>query len=190
MRDITASDLGRPEIRLRSDVSGDADCQSAKGAAAVARKLGSGSMTGPSIAGSVGHCTDGLPIWPGRGDVCRPRSSTAREVRSSACGRAPSCMFYRSGVETQPRRRPLIARIVRYTATRKRPAPRGLAGSSAVSSSSSRRFPVAVSRLPVIRCQVCQRTIACRSGQASAVLTEHLRDEHPDVLDASAHRPG
>jgi hypothetical protein len=59
-----------------------------------------------------------------------------------------------------------------------------------MSTSSSRRFPVTVTRLPVIRCQVCQRTIACRSGQASAVLTEHYRREHPDVLGAPANRPG
>jgi hypothetical protein len=49
------------------------------------------------------------------------------------------------------------------------------------------RFPVTVSRLPVIRCEVCQRTLACRDGAASAVLTEHYRREHPDVL-ADAQR--
>jgi len=48
------------------------------------------------------------------------------------------------------------------------------------------RFPVTVSRLPVSRCQVCQRTIASRTGQASAALTEHYRREHPDVLAAAA----
>jgi hypothetical protein len=50
------------------------------------------------------------------------------------------------------------------------------------------RFPVTVSRLPVIRCEVCQRTLACRDGAASAVLTEHYRREHPDVLNAAAQR--
>jgi hypothetical protein len=55
--------------------------------------------------------------------------------------------------------------------------------------SSSRRFPVTVTQLPVIRCQVCQRTIACRDGQASAVLTEHYRREHKDLLNAAASRP-
>ncbi|HTP17472.1 MAG TPA: hypothetical protein VMK13_16775 [Streptosporangiaceae bacterium] len=54
-----------------------------------------------------------------------------------------------------------------------------------MSSSRFPRFPVTVTRLPVIRCQVCQRGIPCRSGQASAVLTEHYRREHPDVLDAA-----
>ncbi len=48
------------------------------------------------------------------------------------------------------------------------------------------RFPVTVSRLPVIRCQVCQRTFACRDDAASAVLTQHYRREHPDVLAAAA----
>ncbi len=57
-----------------------------------------------------------------------------------------------------------------------------------MSNSKSRRFPVTVTRLPVIRCQVCQRTIACRPGEASAVLTEHYRREHPDALEAAAAR--
>jgi len=57
-----------------------------------------------------------------------------------------------------------------------------------MSTSGSYRFPVTVSRLPVIRCEVCKRTIACRSGQASAVLTEHYRREHPDVLAAASNR--
>ena len=48
------------------------------------------------------------------------------------------------------------------------------------------RFPVTVTRLPVSRCQVCQRTIASRTGQASAALTEHYRREHPGVLAAAA----
>jgi hypothetical protein len=57
-----------------------------------------------------------------------------------------------------------------------------------MSKSNPYRFPVTVSRLPVIRCQVCQRTIACRDGAASEVLTEHYRREHPDVLGAAAGR--
>jgi hypothetical protein len=52
------------------------------------------------------------------------------------------------------------------------------------------RFPVTVTQLPVIRCKVCQNTIACRPGQASAVLTEHYRRQHPDVLAAASQRPG
>ena len=57
-----------------------------------------------------------------------------------------------------------------------------------MSTSNSRRFPVTVSRLPVIRCQLCQRTMACRPGQASAVLTEHYRREHPGELAGQAAR--
>jgi hypothetical protein len=53
-----------------------------------------------------------------------------------------------------------------------------------------RQFPVTVTRLPVIRCQVCQRTIAYQPGQASTVLTEHYRREHPSLLDAPANRRG
>jgi hypothetical protein len=51
--------------------------------------------------------------------------------------------------------------------------------------SRSRQFPVTVTRLPVIRCQICQRTIAHQPGEASTVLTEHYRREHPSLLDAS-----
>ncbi|MGO9078558.1 MAG: hypothetical protein ACLQDY_05895 [Streptosporangiaceae bacterium] len=57
-----------------------------------------------------------------------------------------------------------------------------------MSKSSSYRFPVTVSRLPVVRCQVCQRTVACRDGDASAVLTEHYRRQHPEVLQAAKRR--
>jgi len=47
---------------------------------------------------------------------------------------------------------------------------------------SSRRFPVTVTQLPVVRCEICQRTVAHRPGQASEVLTEHYRREHPEAL--------
>ena len=57
-----------------------------------------------------------------------------------------------------------------------------------MSKSNPARFPVTVTRLPVSRCQVCQRTIASRTGQASAVLTEHYRREHPDILAAASDR--
>jgi len=41
---------------------------------------------------------------------------------------------------------------------------------------------VTVTRLPVTRCQICQRTIAYRPGEASAVLTEHYRRQDPEAL--------
>jgi hypothetical protein len=50
------------------------------------------------------------------------------------------------------------------------------------------RFPVTTTRLPVSRCQICQRTFAARTGQASAVLTEHYRREHPEILAAASDR--
>jgi hypothetical protein len=65
-----------------------------------------------------------------------------------------------------------------------------LASWKVMSRSNSRRFPVTVTQLPVIRCQVCLQTMACRPGQASAVLTEHYRRLHPDVLAAAADRRG
>jgi hypothetical protein len=46
----------------------------------------------------------------------------------------------------------------------------------------SRRFPVTVTHLPVMRCQICQRTVAYRPGKASEVLTEHYRRVHPEAL--------
>ena len=54
-----------------------------------------------------------------------------------------------------------------------------------MSSSTSSRFPVTVTRLPVTRCKICRRTMAYRPGQASAVLTEHYRRTHPEVLAPS-----
>jgi hypothetical protein len=58
-----------------------------------------------------------------------------------------------------------------------------------MSRSNSYRFPVTVTHLPVIRCQICGSSVACRPGQASAVLTEHYRRAHPDVLAAASERP-
>jgi hypothetical protein len=48
--------------------------------------------------------------------------------------------------------------------------------------SASGRFPVTVTRLPVVRCQICRRTVAHRPGSASAALTEHYRRAHADAL--------
>ena len=56
-----------------------------------------------------------------------------------------------------------------------------------MSSSTSSRYPVTVTRLPVTRCKICRRTMAYRPGQASAVLTEHYRRTHPEVLAPSPH---
>ena len=43
----------------------------------------------------------------------------------------------------------------------------GLASSDVMSNSRSRRFPVTVTHLPVPRCQICRRTVACRPGNLS-----------------------
>ena len=55
-----------------------------------------------------------------------------------------------------------------------------------MSKSPSRRFPVTVTQLPVTRCQICQRTVAYRSGSLSEVLTEHYRRAHPEALGLSS----
>ena len=57
-----------------------------------------------------------------------------------------------------------------------------LASWKVMSKSSSRRFPVTVSQLPVMRCQICHRTVAYQPGKASEVLTEHYRRTHPEML--------
>jgi hypothetical protein len=51
-----------------------------------------------------------------------------------------------------------------------------------MSKSSSRRFPVTVTHLPVTRCQICDRTVAYRPGKISEVLTEDYRRAHPESL--------
>ena len=51
-----------------------------------------------------------------------------------------------------------------------------------VSKSSSRRFPVTVTQLPVTRCEICQRTVAYRPGSLGEVLTGHYRRAHPEAL--------
>ena len=55
-----------------------------------------------------------------------------------------------------------------------------------MSSSRSRRFPVTVTHLPVTRCQICDRTLAYRPGNISAVLTGHYRRDHPEALGLPA----
>jgi hypothetical protein len=57
-----------------------------------------------------------------------------------------------------------------------------------MSNSKTSRFPVTVTRLPVMRCHICERTVAYRPGQASAVLTEHYRRMHPEALAAPSRR--
>jgi hypothetical protein len=51
----------------------------------------------------------------------------------------------------------------------------------AMSKSGSRRVPVTVTHLPVTRCQICRRTVACPPGSLSEVLTEHYRRSHPEA---------
>jgi hypothetical protein len=51
-----------------------------------------------------------------------------------------------------------------------------------MSSSSARRSPVTVTRLPVTRCRLRYRTVAYRPGTLSEVLTGHYRRAHPQAL--------
>jgi hypothetical protein len=53
-------------------------------------------------------------------------------------------------------------------------------------SPTSRRFPVTVTQMPVVRCQVYKRTIAHQPGKASEVLTDHYRRAHPEKLGLPA----
>jgi hypothetical protein len=49
-------------------------------------------------------------------------------------------------------------------------------------SASASRFPVEVTQLPLVRCAVCQRTVAYRPGRASDVLTKHYLRVHPEMV--------
>jgi hypothetical protein len=55
-----------------------------------------------------------------------------------------------------------------------------------MSRSESSRFPVTVTQLPLIRCELCGRTLAHQPGQASAVLTKHYLRMHPAALSEAA----
>jgi hypothetical protein len=48
--------------------------------------------------------------------------------------------------------------------------------------SAAKSFPVTVTQLPVTRCEICQRTVAFRPGEASAALTKHYEIRHKDML--------
>jgi hypothetical protein len=61
-------------------------------------------------------------------------------------------------------------------------AAEALASQKQMNNSSSRRFPVTVTQLPVTRCEICQRTVAYRPGALSEALTEHYRRAHPEAL--------
>jgi hypothetical protein len=43
-------------------------------------------------------------------------------------------------------------------------------------------FPVVVSQLPLVRCSLCERTLAYHPGQATTALTAHYQREHPEAL--------
>ena len=48
--------------------------------------------------------------------------------------------------------------------------------------SAAKSFPVTVTQLPVTRCEICQRTVAYRPGEASEALTKHYKLMHKDAL--------
>jgi len=51
-----------------------------------------------------------------------------------------------------------------------------------MSNSSSRRFPVTVTQLPVMAVRSARRTVAYRPGTLSEALTEHYRRAHSEAL--------
>ena len=71
---------------------------------------------------------------------------------------------------------------VRVAQARGKVTPAGLASWDVMSNSSSRRFLVTVTYLPVTRCQLCRRTVAYRPGNLSEVLTGYYRRAHPEAL--------
>jgi hypothetical protein len=52
------------------------------------------------------------------------------------------------------------------------------------SAAKNNNFPVTVTQLPVTRCEICQRTVAYRPGEASVALTKHYELRHKDALGA------
>jgi hypothetical protein len=52
----------------------------------------------------------------------------------------------------------------------------------AMAKSTRKTFPVTVTRLPVVRCSVCGRTVANPRAAAADALTDHYRREHPELL--------
>ena len=52
--------------------------------------------------------------------------------------------------------------------------------SHAACSALSRRRRLTVTQFPVTRCQICQRTVACRPGALSQTLTDDYRRVHPE----------
>ncbi len=79
-----------------------------------------------------------------------------------------------------------LPRGVRSTQAQDEITPAGLAPWRQMSNSSSHRFPVTVTQLPVTRCEICQRTVAYRPGTLSEALTEHYRRAHPEALGLPA----
>jgi hypothetical protein len=51
-----------------------------------------------------------------------------------------------------------------------------------MSKTTRKTFPVTVTRLPVVRCQICGRSVAHPRLSAGDALTEHYRREHPEQL--------
>jgi hypothetical protein len=42
---------------------------------------------------------------------------------------------------------------------------------------------VTVTQLPVTRCQICRRTLACPAGNLTQLLTGHYRRAHSEALE-------
>ena len=48
--------------------------------------------------------------------------------------------------------------------------------------SKTRKFPVTVTQLPLVRCSVCGRMLPHQKGAAADVLTVHYAQAHSDLL--------
>jgi hypothetical protein len=59
-----------------------------------------------------------------------------------------------------------------------------------MSNSTSSRQPITVTQLPLVRCAVCQRTVAYRPGEASVVLTKHYERTHAEMIGGDQHPAG
>jgi hypothetical protein len=113
-----------------------------------------------------------------------PRGSRMRKLCSKQCSiyeyrfRRVSSAYIRMTLSSRTR----LPRGVRMAQARGKITRPGRHHGSQMSKSSSRRFPVTVTQLPVTRCEICHHTVAYRPGSLSEIQTEHCRRAHPEAL--------
>ena len=131
----------------------------------------------PAVVGFE-HCETALSIGFGHG-----RAGTARTGGNHVVARdVPVDHGASQTSRSAAHRRPRIRESLGVTGL-KWVSPEKPAGKmKPMSNSTSSHSVVTVTHLPVVRCAVCQRTVAHRPGQASVVLTKHYERVHPEMV--------